>query len=84
MKSLTDQERTYLVADHDCGLLTIVILQQTFHKSPRAVWTPVGLLGVVGLAHGLPLHVHGDHQVGGGVGVRLPGLTKLHVARHDE
>ena len=70
------------MANHDSGFFTIVILQHTLQESSCPIGTPVGLLGVVRFAHGLPLHVHGDHQVGGGVWVRLPGLSELYVARH--
>ena len=72
----------YLMTNHNSGLFTIVILQHTLQEPSSSVRTPVGLLRVVGFAHGLPLHVHGDHQVGRGVGVRLPGLAELDVARH--
>ena len=74
MKGLI-KTKTHLVTTHDSGLCAIVIIEKTFTVSTLAIGTPDGLLGVVRLEHVSPLHVHGDDEIGGWVGVGLTGLS---------
>ena len=67
---------------HHCGLSTVVLHQDALLKTTCPVRTPIRFLGIVGLQHVRPLHVHGDDEVSGRIGIRLPGLSKLDVARH--
>ena len=68
---------------HDDGLGAIITLKETLPESMVISRDPDGLLGVVGLEHVLPLHLQGDDQVRGWIRIRLSGLSKLDVARHD-
>ena len=74
----------YLMTDHDGRLLAVIVLQHRLGESPGPVRAPDRLLGVVGLGLGLPLHLQGHHEVGGGVRVLAPSLSKLDMTRHPE
>ena len=69
---------------HDGCLLAVIRFKETLSIATLAIRTPIGLLWVVWLEHVRPLHVHGDDEVGRWIGIRLPGLSKLDMARHDE
>ena len=71
-----------LVTDHHSGLLPVVRLQHRLRETSGSVRTPDRLLRVVRLGHGLSLHLHGDHEVGAGVGVLPPSSSELDVSRH--
>ena len=71
-----------LVTDHHSGLLPVVRLQHRLRETSGSVRTPDRLLGVVRLGHGLSLHLHGDHEVGAGVGVLPPSTSELDVSGH--
>ena len=75
-------DNLYLVTNHDGGLLPVVSLQESLGEAPSTVRAPDRLLGVVGLGHGLSLHLHGDHEVGAGVGVLPPSTSELDVSGH--
>ena len=75
-------DNLYLVTNHDGGLLPVVSLQESLREAPSTVRAPDRLLGVVGLGHGLSLHLHGDHEVGAGVGVLPPSTSELDVSGH--
>ena len=70
------------MAKHDSGLGAIIIVQETFLEAALAIRSPIGLLGIVLLQHVIPLHLHGDNEVGSRIGIGLPGLAKFDVARH--
>ena len=71
-----------LMTDHHSGLLPVVRLQHRLRETSGSVRTPDRLLRVVRLGHGLSLHLHGDHEVGAGVGVLPPSSSELDVSRH--
>ena len=77
-------EGLLLMAHRDDSLGSVSALQKTLLEATISIRTPHGLLSIIGLGHGLPLHVHGDDEVGAGVGVRLPGLTQFDVTGHLE
>ena len=70
------------MAKHDSGFGAIVIVKETFLEAALAIRGPDRLLGIVGLEHVIPLHLHGDDEVGCRIGIRLPRLAKLDVAGH--
>ena len=73
---------SYLMAIHESSLGAIVALQEALPESSLPVRAPIGLLRVVDLEHVSPLHVHGDDEVGSGIGIGLPLGSKFHVAGH--
>ena len=72
----------YLMPHHHGGLSAIIILKQALLEASLTIRTPVRFLGIIGLEHVSPLHVHGDDEVGSRIRIRLPGLAQLDVARH--
>ena len=76
----------YLMTDHDVALcsllLDISIDQGAFLEAALSVWAPVGLPRVIGPELILPLHLHGDDQVGRWIGIGLSRLAQFDVARH--
>jgi len=71
------------VSTHDNSLSAIVALKETLPVAVVIGGNPDGLLGIVRLQHVLALHLQGDNEVGEGIGIRLAGLSKLDVSRHD-
>ena len=73
---------TYLMSHHHGGLSAVVILQQSLLEATLAVRAPVGLLGVIGLEHVSPLHIHGDDEVRSRIRIWLTRFPELDMARH--
>ena len=73
----------YLMPHHHGGLSAVIILKQALLEASLTIRTPVRFLGIIGLEHVGPFHVHGDDEVGSRIRIRLPGLAQLDVARHD-
>ena len=70
------------MAHHHGGLGTIISLKQTLPEASLSIGTPVRFFSIIGLQHVRPLHVHGDDEIWSRIGIRLPGLSQLDVARH--
>ena len=68
-------QTSYLVTHHDSGFASIISLKHAFSISTLAIRAPVGFLGVIGLEHVSTLHLKGDHQEWGWVGVGLSSLS---------
>ena len=60
---------------HDSGLGAILTLKETLTVSALTIGDPDGLLGIIGLEHVSPLHVHGDDEVWRWIGIRLTRLS---------
>lgn len=72
------------MTDHDGRLFPVIALQHGLGESPGPVRAPDRLLGVVGLGLGLPLHLQGHAEVGGGVRVLAPSGPELDMTRHPQ
>ena len=73
------------MSNHDGALATVerAVLEQPLDEAPvLVVGRPHRLLGVVRLVRVLPLHLQGDDEVLGRVGVRLARLAQFDVAWH--
>ena len=70
------------MTDGHLDFTTVLSLQQTLHKSTVSIRDPVGLLGIVSLGHVFPLHLEGEEEVGGGVGVLAVRGPFLLVSGH--
>jgi hypothetical protein len=71
------------MSTHDNGLGAIITLKETLPVAMIIGGNPDGLLGIISLQHVLTLHLQGDNQVGERIRIRLTGLSKLDVSRHD-
>ena len=70
------------MAKHASCLAPLIRHQQALFEVTISIRTPIGLLGVIGLQHVRPLHIHGDDEVRARIRIRLTRLSKLDVARH--
>ena len=75
-------EHFLIMTDGHLDFSTVLSLQQALHEPSISVRNPVGLLGIVGLGHVLPLHLEGEEEVGGGVRVLAIRGPFLLVSRH--
>ena len=79
---LLSLEHFLIMTDGHLDFSTVLSLQQALHEPAISVRDPVGLLGIVGLGHVLPLHLEGEEEVGGGVRVLAIRGPFLLVSRH--
>ena len=77
-------EHFLIMTDGHLDFSAVLGLQQALHEPAISVRDPVGLLGIVGLGHVLPLHLEGEEEVGGGVGVLAALGSLLLVSGHGE
>ena len=75
-------EHFLIMTDGYLDLSPVLSLQQTLHKPAISIRDPVGLLGIVGLGHVFSLHLEGEEEVGGGVGVLAVRGPFLLVSGH--
>ena len=79
---LLSLEHFLIMTDGYLDLSPVLSLQQTLHKPAISIRDPVGLLGIVSLGHVGSLHLEGEEEVGGGVGVLAVRGPFLLVSGH--